>query len=263
MPRADRQKPEQAPARSRQDAQSPMDARQAPGARTFNFSGLDQKALEVHRRLLEAYGERAHEARREPMHELISTILSQRTNWRNEDLAYRRMMERFVSWEGVEQADVTALAEAISPSNFAEVKAPNIQRTLRAIREARGEYNIDFLADLPVEEGLRWLLALPGVGLKTATLVLLFCFRKSVLPVDTHVHRVSQRVGLIGPKVMHEAAHRLLLALLPPEPALLYNFHLNLLTHGQKICTFSRPRCSKCVLREVCDYYHDPTTEKY
>jgi endonuclease-3 len=193
--------------------------------------------------------------RREPMHELISTILSQRTTWRNEDLAYRRMMDRFGDWEGVERANVEELTDAISPSNFAEVKAPNIQRTLRAIREQRGSYDIGFLADLSPEEGMRWLLALPGVGLKTASLVLLFCFSKPVLPVDTHVHRVSQRTGLIGPKVMHEAAHRILLEMLPPDPALLYNFHVNLLTHGQRVCTFSRPRCPKCVLRDLCDYY--------
>lgn len=228
-----------------------------------NVEGLTQKALLVNARLIEAYGERSHEARREPMHELISTMLSQRTNWRNEDLAYRRMKERFGSWDAIEHAPVAELAEAIAPSNFAEVKAPNIQRTLKAIREARGAYNIDFLRDLPAEEGMRWLLALPGVGLKTASLVLLFCFAKSVLPVDTHVHRVSQRLGLIGPKVMHEAAHRILLELLPPDPPLLYNVHVNLLTHGQKVCTFSRPRCSKCVLRDLCDYFHDPNTPKY
>lgn len=229
----------------------------------LNFDSLTDKALEVNRRLIEAYGERRYEPRRAPMHELISTILSQRTNWRNEDLAYRQMWARFGSWEAIERAPVTELAEAIAPSNFAEVKAPNIQRTLRTIREARGVYSIDFLADLPAEEGLAWLLALPGVGLKTASLVLLFCFGKPLLPVDTHVHRVSQRLGLIGPKVMHEAAHRILLAMLPPDPPLLYTFHLNMLKHGQKICTFSRPHCSKCMLRDLCDYYADPETPKF
>ncbi|PYE52688.1 endonuclease-3 [Deinococcus yavapaiensis KR-236] len=227
-----------------------------------NFPSLKDKALEIHSILLETYGDNEHTPRREPMHELISTILSQRTTWKNEDLAYQRMMQRFGDWAGVENAPVDELTEAIAPSNFAEVKAPNIQRTLRAIRESRGSYDISFLQDLPTEDGLAWLLALPGVGLKTATLVLLFCFRKPVLPVDTHVHRVSQRTGLIGPKVMHEAAHSILLELLPPEPAVLYNFHVNMLRHGQKICTWSRPKCSRCVLAAVCNYFADPDTEK-
>jgi len=228
-----------------------------------NFEDLHAKTLHVHERLLDAYGERPHEPRREPMHELISTILSQRTTARNEDLAFRRMWERFGSWEAIQNAPVDELTDAISPSNYAEAKAPNIQRTLRAIRNERGAYDIGFLADVSTDEGLAWLLTLPGVGLKTATLVLLFCFKKPVMPVDTHVHRVSQRVGLIGKKTTHEAAHRVLLDLLPPEPGALFDFHLNMLKHGQRVCTFSRPRCSRCVLRDACDYYHDPATEKY
>ncbi|WP_027481128.1 endonuclease III domain-containing protein [Deinococcus pimensis] len=228
-----------------------------------NAADLPARALEVHHRLQREYGGRDHVPRREPMHELISTILSQRTTWRNEDLAYRRMIERFGDWETIEHADVAELTDAISPSNYAEVKAPNIQRTLRCIRERRGGYDLSFLADMTPEEGMAWLLDLPGVGLKTASLVLLFCFAKPVLPVDTHVHRVSQRVGLIGPKVMHEAAHRILLAMLPPDPPLLYAFHVNMLRHGQKVCTFSRPYCSRCVLRDVCDYGTSPDTVKY
>ncbi len=226
------------------------------------FATLTDKALEVNRRLGEVYGGRVHEPRREPMHELISTILSQRTTWQNEDLAYRRMKARFPTWDDVARADTAELADAISPSNFAEVKAPNIQRTLKYICDKRGDYDLSFLADLSPEEGMAWLLDLPGVGLKTASLVLLFCFRKPVLPVDTHVQRVSARTGLIAPGVMHEAAHRILLEVLPGEPALLYDFHINLLKHGQKVCTFSRPRCSKCVLTDICDYFADPDTEK-
>ena len=228
-----------------------------------SFASLTDKALEVNRRLGEVYGEHSGEPRREPMHELISTILSQRTTWQNEDLAYRRMRERFPTWDAVAEADTHALADAISPSNFAEVKAPNIQRTLKSICEKRGAYDLSFLAEFSPEEGMAWLLDLPGVGLKTASLVLLFCFHKPVLPVDTHVQRVSARVGLIAPGVMHEAAHRLLLEMLPREPTLLYDFHVNLLKHGQKICTFSRPRCSRCVLANICDYFADPDTEKF
>ena len=216
---------------------------------------LKEKALEVYRILLETYGERELVPRREPMHELVSTILSQRTNWRNEELAYNRMWERFGSWEGVRDAPTAELARAIAPSNFAEAKAPQIQRTVGRILELRGTTDLSFLADLSAEEGMAWLTDLPGVGIKTASLVLLFCFAKPVLPVDTHVYRVSQRVGLLSAKVKSStAAHAPLFALLPPEPHLLYNFHIANLLHGQRVCTFTAPRCPGCPLLPLCDY---------
>lgn len=121
----------------------------------------------------------------------------------------------------------------------------------------RGAATIDFLGDLPAEEGLRWLMALPGVGIKTASLVLLFCFQKAVLPVDTHVHRVSRRIGLIGPKVDATAAHRQLLALLPHEPHILFNFHVSQLRHGQQVCVWGTPRCERCPLTDLCAWYEE------
>ncbi len=216
---------------------------------------LKAKTEEVYQRLLAQYGERPRVARREPMHELISTMLSHRTTQKNEAEAFRRMWERFGSWEAIRDAPVAELAEAIEPSNFPEAKAPRIQETLARIIAERGEPAIDFLAELPAEEGIRWLTALPGVGIKTATLVLLFCFGKSVLPVDTHVHRVSGRIGLIPPKASAEAAHTLLLALLPPDDHVLYNFHVANLRHGQQICVWKAPRCHKCPMTDICDYY--------
>jgi endonuclease-3 len=212
---------------------------------------------EIYDRLLKTYGDHPLVPRREPMHELISTMLSHRTTGKNEDLAYRRMWERFGSWEAIRDAPVDELADAISPSNFAEAKAPNIKKALATIIAERGEASIDFLRDLPTDEGLKWLMALPGVGIKTATLTLLFCFAKPVLPVDTHVHRVSQRIGLIGPKVDPTAAHALLLPLLPLEPQVLYNFHLNMLRHGQAVCVWNAPRCGRCPLTDLCQWYQE------
>ncbi|MBZ0310117.1 MAG: endonuclease III, partial [Anaerolineae bacterium] len=130
-----------------------------------------------------------------------------------------------------------------------------IKEVLAKIIEERSEANIDFLRDLPLEEAMAWLIALPGVGIKTASLVLLFCFSKPILPVDTHVHRVSQRIGFIGSKINPTAAHPLLLALFPPDPHILYNFHVNMLKHGQKICIWKRPRCEQCPLTDLCNYY--------
>ena len=190
-------------------------------------------------------------ARREPMHELISTILSQRTNWRDEDAAYQELRE-IGDWAAIESASVEVVAHAIRRSNYAEQKAPRIQATLRAIQAAHGDYTLDFLADLNPQDGLKWLTALPGVGLKTASLVLLFCFAKPLFPVDTHVHRITSRVGAI-PKMGEAPAHKALLALLPPEPPLLYELHIDLLRHGQRICTFAHPKCGRCVLNDLCD----------
>lgn len=216
-----------------------------------------EKTLLTHQLLNEAYKRLTLDSRRSPMHELISTMLSHRTNHADEEKAYYTMLERFGDWEGVLHADVDELAEAIKTTRYPGQKAPQIQQTLRLIKEERGEISIDFLKDMPVEEAMAWLTRLPGVGLKTATLLLLFNFQKPVLPVDTHVFRVSQRVGLIGAKVTANKAHDLLLRMLPPDAVELFNFHKHLFWHGQRICTFYSPRCEKCVLNSICNYYQD------
>jgi endonuclease III len=218
----------------------------------------DQRKIETARlRLMELYGEQDHYTRRDPMHELISTILSQRTNYANEKLAYETMWSRFGSWKGIRDAPVDELTTAISASNYPEQKAPRIKEVLRRIIAEHGEANIDFLADMPLDEAMKWLLALPGVGLKTATLVLLFYFKKPVLPVDTHVHRVSQRVGMIGAKVTHDKAHAILLDMLPPDPKLLFNFHKHFFWHGQRTCTWFNPVCGQCPLQDICNWYKE------
>ncbi len=216
---------------------------------------LSAKILIVYRRLIALHGERPLVPRREPMHELISTILSHRTTEQNEALAYQRMWKRFGSWEAIRDAPIADLIETLAPVTFPEPKAAYIQGALRRIFAEQGTASIEFLRELPAEEGLAWLMALPGVGIKTASLVLLFCFSKPVLPVDTHVHRVSQRVGLIGAKVTADAAHRQLLALLPSDPHILFNFHIANLRHGQRICVFQTPRCQVCPLTDLCDWY--------
>ncbi|MBK8026981.1 MAG: endonuclease III [Chloroflexi bacterium] len=225
-----------------------------PGEKT----ALQQRAMEMYPILLATYGERPLKPpRREPMVELIMTILSQRTTAANEKLAFTRMWERYGSWEAIRDADLVELTERITPSNFAEAKAPNIKATLAKIIAERGEANIDFLDDLPVEDGLSWLLSLPGVGIKTASLVLLFNFSKPIMPVDTHVHRVSLRTGLLAPKTSAEKAHILLLEILPSDPHILFNFHVTCLRHGQKICTWNAPKCPQCPIKHLCDYYRE------
>jgi endonuclease-3 len=215
---------------------------------------LRARAELIYQLLGEEYGIKPWKPRREPLHELISTILSHRTTQANEAKAFGQLWDHFGSWEAIRQAPAAEIAELIGPANWPEVKAPRIKAVLDQIVAEQGAATIDFLADLPAEQGLAWLESLPGVGPKTASLVLLFCFHKPVLPVDTHVHRVSQRIGLIGPRATADQAHVLLLALLPPDADVLWNFHLNMLRHGQRICVWGTPRCENCVLRQHCDY---------
>lgn len=228
--------------------QLPMDAHQLPP---------NEKTLLTHELLNQEYRHRILEPRRSHMHELISTMLSHRTNHKDEEKAFYTMLERFGDWEGVMHADVDELADAIQTTRYPGQKAPQIQQTLQIIKQERGEFNIDFLEEMPVEEAMAWLTKLPGVGVKTATLLLLFNFKKPVMPVDTHVFRISQRVGLIGAKVTANKAHTILLEMLPPEPEVLYNFHIHMLRHGQRICTFFTPKCEQCVLNSICNYYQD------
>lgn len=216
---------------------------------------LSAKAIAMYDLLVATYGVQPLVPRRDPMHELISTILSHRTTGKNEDSAYHKMRARWPTWEQVRDAPTDELAAAIAESNYAEQKAPRIQEVLRRIIDERGSADIDFLQDMPLDEAMTWLTALPGVGPKTASLVLLFCFARPVLPVDTHVHRVSQRVGLIGPKIDATAAHPLLLALFPPDPQILFTFHIDTLRHGQQICVWATPRCERCSLTEICNFF--------
>lgn len=209
--------------------------------------------LWMQRTLQAEYGARELKPRREPLHELISTILSQRTTHNDEEAAYAELRE-LGDWDAIIAAPTEQVAHAIRRSQFPESKAPRIQETLRRIRDAPGGYDLDFLREMPVKDALKWLTDLPGVGVKTASLVLLFNYSRPVFPVDTHVHRITTRVGVI-PRMGEQAAHRALLALLPPDPPLLYDLHINLLAHGRQVCTWSRPKCGVCILREKCDAY--------
>ena len=219
------------------------------------WQGYSQQLKTVYERLVEMHGELEHVPRREPMRELISTVLSQRTTHADEELAYTRMLERYEIWENVRDAIESELAHELRSSRYPETKARNIKAILSRLFDERGAADIDFLAELSAAEGMTWLRSLPGVGLKTASLVLLFNFRKPVLPVDTHVHRICIRLGVLPPKTSAERAHKLLLEMLPEEPYILYNFHKALYHHGQRICSYSSPKCERCPLTDVCAYY--------
>jgi len=211
------------------------------------------KTAQVHRILLETYGEPTWRPHLDPVSELVSTILSQNTNDVNRDVAYERLRARFPTWEEVRDADVDEVIEAIRPAGLANQKGPRIQDALRFITETRGTLELDFLADWPLEQAKDWLSSIKGVGPKTAAIVLLFSLGRPAFPVDTHVHRVAKRLGLIGQKVSREKAHDELEKLVPAKDY--YAFHLNVIRHGRQVCTSRKPQCDVCPLQELCDYY--------
>ena len=217
-----------------------------------NSKALATKALAAHRILIDEYGDREWHPRLDPVGELVSTILSQNTNDVNRDRAYGQLRGRFSTWKAVRDADPVEVKEAIRPAGLANSKGPAIQQALHQISEERGQISLDFLVEMPLDEAKKWLTSLNGVGPKTAAVVLLFSFNRPVFPVDTHVHRMSRRLGLIGPKISREKAHDLLEALLPPETY--YAFHLNLIAHGRQVCHARQPRCGGCLLLSVCDH---------
>jgi endonuclease-3 len=191
----------------------------------------------------------------DPLGELVATILSQHTSDVNSEHAYRQLRERFPTWEAVRDASVEEVADAIRSGGLAGVKAERIQDILRLLAERLGDASLtlDFLAALPMEEADAYLRALPGVGPKTAACVLLFALGKPAFPVDTHVWRVTRRLGLIGAKVSADAAHIALARMIPP--AWRYAMHINLIRHGRRICAAQRPACERCPLRAGCAYY--------
>lgn len=211
-----------------------------------------EKALTIHRRLAEHYGEHPRRPRMDPVAELVSAILSQNTNDGNRDRAFARLRERFPSWEAVRDAPVEEVEEAIRPAGLSRIKAPRIQTALRCITEERGAITLDFLAEMPLSEARAWLSSFPGVGPKTAAIVLLFSFGRLAFPVDTHIYRLSQRLGLLPSNVSREKAHLMLEELLPSETYLA--FHLNLIRHGREVCRAQRPDCPRCFLLDLCPY---------
>ncbi len=212
-------------------------------------ASLRARALAVHRRLLEAFG-RPRRSRLDPVDELVCTILSQNTNDQNRDRAFEALRARFPTWEAVRDAPTEEVARAIRVAGLANQKAPRIQEALRRIGQANGRLSLDFLRDLPTEEARAWLENLPGVGPKTAAIVLLFALDKPAFPVDTHIYRVTGRLGLRPPNMSVEKAHRWLEAVFPPETY--YDAHLNLIELGRRYCRPRNPRCAQCPVLDLC-----------
>ncbi|MBM2809304.1 MAG: endonuclease [Chloroflexi bacterium] len=208
-------------------------------------------ALAVFHELLDHQGDPPPRPLQDPLSELIQTVLSQNTADVNSDRAYTSLMARFGGdWEAVAGAPVIQVADAIRIGGLADIKAARIQSILHEIKDRLGELDLSFLHDASLDDGRTFLRSLGGVGPKTAACVLLFACGKPALPVDTHVHRVSLRLGLVPPKATAERAHELLEALIPAD--LVYAFHMLLIRHGREICKASRPRCEQCSAAALC-----------
>jgi endonuclease III len=236
--------------RSMQPVRNPADY----GYPSSDIQALSAKAAEVTRRLTELYGELPF-SNKDPMSQLVDILLSHRTRDEQTAAAYDNLLRIFGSWEAVRDAPTGEVQAAIANVNWPELKAPRIQTVMREITEERGNLDLNFLRELPVDQAATWLNRFDGVGPKTTACVLLFSCQLALLPVDVHVHRTSIRLGLIGKKVSADAAHTLLQGLLPQDARSIYNFHKALLRHGQQVCVFERPRCKQCVLTDICDYY--------
>ncbi len=212
---------------------------------------LRRQAAKIYALLLNEYGT-PRWTRLDGVSEMVATILSQNTNDANRDLAYTRLRARFNTWEDVRDAKTDAVIEAIRPAGLANQKGPRIQQALKRITEERGALNIDVLAALPVAEARAWLTAINGIGPKTAAIVLLFCYDRPAFPVDTHVHRVTGRLGLRPENLSADDTHTLMETLCPPGAE--GPFHLNLIRHGREVCAARRPMCEACVLRKECAF---------
>jgi endonuclease-3 len=223
------------------------------------------------------YGHPTWERRLDPTSELILTILTQNSADVNAEAAFEALRLAYPSdrpaeehralqgwggaglstapppdWPAVEMAPLPELVDVIRPGGLANQKAPRIQAALRTIREARGDHSLEFLGQLPALDAREWLTRIDGIGRKTASVLLLFCFGAPLMPVDRHVERVSHRLGLIGPKMTADLAHEVFLDLLEPDQ--MYEAHVNLITHGRRICHAQRPECDRCPVRARCRF---------
>jgi endonuclease-3 len=213
---------------------------------------IKAKALVVHERLMEKFGDPIWRNPLPGIDELVSTILSQNTNDVNRDRGFDKLRETFPTWEEVRDAPENEVIEAVRVAGLANQKGPRIQKVLRQISDERGELDVEFLKELPIEEAHAWLTKFKGVGPKTAAIVLLFSLGMPAFPVDTHIYRITGRLGLRPDNISVEKAHPYLEKIFPPETY--YAGHLNIIRLGREICKARKPLCGKCPLLDICDY---------
>ncbi|MGH2739829.1 MAG: endonuclease III domain-containing protein [Actinomycetota bacterium] len=208
------------------------------------------RIAEIHSRLRRGYGPLNSPRRLEPLDELILTVLSQNTSDVNRDRAWVSLRTRFPSWDALAGARLRDVGRAIRVGGLANTKAPRILAILREIRTREGSFDLSWMHEASNGEIRDYLTSLPGVGPKTAACVLAFSLGRPALPVDTHVHRVATRLGLLPAKTNAVKAHDMLEALVPPRLRL--PMHVGLIRLGREVCKAGRPHCEECVLNDIC-----------
>jgi endonuclease-3 len=202
------------------------------------------------RRLRSRFGPLDPPKVRDPLEELLLTVLSQNTNDVNRDRAFAALRERFPTWEDVAAARTTQVTAAIKPGGLSNVKAPRIKAILREIEERQGSLDLSWMHGATDEEAAAYLSDLPGVGPKTVACVLAFSLERPALPVDTHVYRVAERLGFYPPKTSTASAHAILAAAVPAGNRV--ELHVGMIRLGREICRSDRPRCEICPLQDLC-----------
>jgi endonuclease-3 len=219
----------------------------------FDRDLLRAKAEAVVQRLITEYGRPIWHPPDDPVAVLIGAILSQNTSDTHSSRAFDALRAHFPTWEAVMTAPTEAIEAAIRPGGLARSKAPRLQGVLRRLLQERGELSLNFLAEMPLEEAKAWLRSFPGVGAKTAAIVLLFSWGRPVFPVDTHIHRISRRLGLVPTSATPEQTEAIWEALISSKH--FYPLHVNLIHHGRQVCRGREPYCALCILQDLCQYY--------
>ncbi len=213
---------------------------------------LEKRIKSLSLKLERTYGKKRWKIHADPLSELIATILSQNTSDHNSHKAFSNLRSKFKTWDKVRKARVRKIADTIRSGGLADVKAKRIKDILNQIYEENRNLDLSFLKRWRTEKIKAYLRKFKGVGEKTIACVLLFSLKRPAMPVDTHVLRVSKRLGLVQRKTDTQKAKTILEELVPEN--LVYQFHLNLIEHGRNICKATNPRCASCVLLENCDY---------
>ena len=214
---------------------------------------MKKRAMKADRILTRIYGRKELALDDDPLDTLVETILSQNTTDKNSGRAFRKLKDAYPKWERMLGEDPKKVAKIIRSGGLAGIKAARILDALEFINRERGALDLDFLRDMEPDEAEAWLGQMKGVGPKTRSIVLLFALGMPAFPVDTHIHRVTRRLGLIGSKTTREQAQEELAKLVPREE--FYNFHIDIIEHGRAVCQARKPKCDICKISQLCDFY--------
>ena len=221
--------------------------------------GPSNRATEITKMLVKKYGPFEPVRKLKPVEELVYTILSQHTSDINSERAYKNLLAKFGSLHAVAKADTTLIANVIKSGGLNKIKAVRIKNILNIILTKLGNLDLSFLGELPLEEAKSWLKDLPGIGPKSAAVILCFSLDMPAMAVDTHVYRVSKRLQLIEEHISADASHEILEGMVASTEV--YKFHSALINHGRKTCKAINPNCSDCILSDICPYPNKPSRQ--